>query len=171
MSPDIRSVVHRTTLGPEYLAEIGRITVHFALLEWELIQLVHLLLSTNRNKTRIIVSQLSFQRLQDLSASLVKEVCGAEAAEEYREVLKLISKSVEERNAISHSMWGMSGGGTSDRVAIRTKFTARRSKGLRFQREELAVEDLHEIACDISTAIFELSAFRSGLGLGDPEWV
>ena len=58
---------HTTAVPQEFLAEIGRVVATFALLEYELIQLIHLLLGTERNVSRILTSELPFRGLQGLS--------------------------------------------------------------------------------------------------------
>lgn len=161
---------HTTAVPEEFLVEIGRAVANFALLEWQLIQLIHLLLRTERNITRILTSELSFRGLQDLSMALVKEVFGDKEAEEYKQVLKLVSQAEAERNIVSHSLWG-SGLSNGKKVVIRTKITAKRRKGLSKQRQELTGDDLRAIARKISVAIHELDLFRSRLGVGKPEWI
>ena len=73
MHDDIKAMVKATALGDESLSEIGRITVHFALLEWTLIDVIHRLLGVSERRARIITSEMSFRGLQQLASSLVRE--------------------------------------------------------------------------------------------------
>jgi hypothetical protein len=162
---DIKFMAKTTALGDESLVEIGRITVHFALLEWTLIDVTHRLLGLPERRARIITSELSFRGLQHLASSLVKER-RPQLAKEFDAILKRVSACEEKRNVISHSMWG-AGGVTSEgsHIVIRTKYTAKQAKGLRFMRQELTTADLYMIAREISITAFDLEVFGSSLGL------
>jgi len=63
----IKAIQKGTALSDDFLAEIGRITAHFALLERDLIELVHTLLGVPDNVARTITSEQSFRGLQQLS--------------------------------------------------------------------------------------------------------
>jgi hypothetical protein len=153
-------VMSRTTAVPEVLlTEIGRVVANFALLENELFILIHWLLGTDKEISRIVTSELSFRNLLDLSASLVKQVHDTDAAIEYGQVLKLVSEAEEERNRIIHSRWGAGG-----HHAVRTKHTAKRGKGHTMQREQYMKDDLYAVAYKISSAIFAVESFRASLG-------
>ena len=136
--------------------------MNFALLEYELFVLIHGLLGTEIEASRILTSELSFRNLLDLSSSLVKQIHGEKEAERYKGVLKFASEAEDERNRIIHSVWGSSGG----KNIVRTKHTAKRGKGLGFQREEYTEEDLSAVAHTISRAIFSVEKFRESLGYG-----
>jgi hypothetical protein len=167
---DYRPLFHQTALPDEHLAEIGRIVVHFAILEWNLVQLIHLLLATDPGTTRAITSQLSFRAELDLSAALVTEKLGAQAANRFKPVAKLLLDAADERNAVAHSIWGLHL--SSPRPVVRqTRFTVSRRKGLTKRQSDLHPEDLHAVADRISVATFELVSFRKASGLPDPAWI
>ena len=157
---ELMAASRTTAVPPEFLAEIGRVVANFALLEYEFYILIHGLLGTRKEISRIVTSELSFRNLLGLSASLVKEIHGEEEAERFKETLKLASEAEEERNRIIHSVWG--GGGSGN--VVRSKHTARRAKGLSFQREEYSQEDLSATARKISRVIFCVERFRESLG-------
>jgi len=161
---DLRGLSHVTALPDGAVAEIGRITVQFAILEFYLARLVHGLLEQTGDIGWIVTSELSFPKLQDLSMSLVMEVHGPAKAAEYKEVLKEVSEAEASRNIISHSVWGvlMPKG---EPLLIRSKYTAKRKKGLSRQRQELTVEDLHTMAYNIAIAAHEVRAFGAELGI------
>jgi hypothetical protein len=161
---DLRGLSHVTALPDEALAEIGRITVQFAILEFYLARLVHGLLEQTGDVGWIVTSELSYPKLQDLSMSLVMDIHGTAKAAEYREVLREVSQAEADRNVVSHSQWGilMPKG---EPLLIRSKYTAKRKKGLSRQRQELTVEDLHAMAYNIAIAAHELRAFGAELGI------
>ncbi len=160
---EIAVLCKQTALSNEFLAAIGRITVHFALLEHDVIELTHTLLGLPKNSARAITSELSFRGLQNLVASLVKESHPGRASA-FKELLKMVGKCEEKRNQISHSLWGSWGGrANEEHRAIRTKYSAKQQKGLVLQRKELTVRDLNQIAAEISIAAYEIERFHAEL--------
>jgi hypothetical protein len=158
---EIIATLRGTAVSEEFLVEIGRIVVNFALLERELFSLIHGLLKTSEETSRILTSELPFRTLLDLSASLVKQIHGVDEAERYKEVLKIASGAEDERNLIVHSIWGINLGGNT---IIRTKHTAKRRKGLHFNREEYTKGKLIAVGQKISRAIHSVEKFRQSLG-------
>jgi len=164
MTDDELKIITKLTAVPdEFLAEIGRVTAHFALLEYDLIELTHQLLWLPEKMARSITSELSFRGLQQLAASLLRERFPSEV-EKFESVLTKVSKAEERRNTVSHSLWG-SGGKRKDgeHVIVRTKFTAKQKSGLKLVRQELTASDLREVAYQISLAAYEVESFRSQL--------
>jgi len=155
-----------TALPDEALTEIGRVVVNFVILESELFVLIHGLLGTKPEVSRIVTSELSFRNLVDLSASLMKQVYGKKEFDAYKKVAIFAIEAEEKRNRIIHSIWGRQSG--EGKIAVRTKHTAKRGKGLDFQREEFTIVDISNIAHDISRAAYAVSRFRESLGY---EWV
>lgn len=159
MTEDRVKVLHKSTaLSDELLTEIGRITVLFAILEHDLRELVHWLLGLPENVARAITSELSFRGLYQLAASLVKERA-PDMSSCFRDVLKRVSKAEDNRNRISHSLWGA----FSATHAVRTKYSAKASRGLYLSREVLSADDLHEISTIVSIAAFDVEAFLTKL--------
>lgn len=156
MTEDHVKVLHKSTaLSAELLAEIGRITVLFAILEHDLKNLVHWLLGLPENVGRTITSELSFRGVYQLAASLVKERA-PDMSSDFKDVLKRIGKAEDKRNQISHSLWGA----FSATRAVRTKYSAKANRGLYFSREELSPDDIYAISTAISIAAFDVEAFH-----------
>ena len=157
-----------TALSGESLLEIGRITVHFSILEWELVNLIHRLLGIPVPRARTITSELSFRGLQQLASSLVKER-RPDRVDEFSGILKKVSACEDQRNIVSRSVWG-AGGVTHDgnQIIVRTKYTSKQSKGLKFSRQEMTRNDLNAIAQAISIAAFDLEGFAASLKLKRP---
>ena len=164
MNSDNKAILKATAVGNESLIEIGRITVHFALLERALLDLTHRLLGLPERRARAITSELSFRNLQHLTSSLLKERRPARS-NEFDEILRRVSVCEEKRNVISHSLWG-SGGFKSDgtQIIIRTKYTAKQKRGLKFVRQELTGEQLYKIAREISIVAYDVEVFGASLG-------
>ena len=157
---EIKAMVKVTALSNDFLAEIGRITVHFALLERALVHLTHVLLALPENIARTVTSELSFRGLQHLASSLVKEKHPA-MFEDFMQLLKLVGQAEDKRNRITHSSWGMSvTASAKEQKVVRTKFTAKH-RGLRLGREELTVNDLRSIASNISVAAYDVDSFAA----------
>jgi hypothetical protein len=164
---DGRALFATTTLPNEALAEIGRAVAHFAILERTLVRVVQGLLGLQMNHEgdrvgHILTSEQSYRGLLELSTSLIQELREAELAEEYKTVLKTVATAEEERNLLSHSLWGMNGAPhLVDKPLLRTKYTAKRRKGLTHRREELSLDDLRANAFKISLATVDLGNFAS----------
>lgn len=157
---EIKALHKCTALSSEFLSEIGRITAHFALLERDMVALTHTLLELPENKARAITSELSFRGLQQLTSSLVKE-CLPAKSENLKLILKRVGQAEEKRNYVTHSLWGaaLTKIGEEHKV-VRTKYSAKQSRGLHFSREELTIADLYAIAVEISVAAYDVEAFN-----------
>ena len=70
-----------------------------------------------------------------------------------------------DRNNVLHSRWGFRSYEDGKSTVIRTKYTAKRRKGLDFQREELTAADLKAMAHNISVASHEIAVFAGHLGI------
>lgn len=69
----IKALRTTTALHNDCLAEIGRVTANFALLEVKLKKLIYYLLGTSEREILAITSEMSFQRMLDLATSLLTE--------------------------------------------------------------------------------------------------
>lgn len=162
---EIRAVFGATTLPEDALAEIGRAVAQFAILEHTMFRLIQGLLGGQKSKrgervVRTLTSEMSFRGLGDLSASLIRELHEDQVAADYKVVLKAVEAAETRRNEISHSLWGTTGA-PGKKAFVRTKYTARRKKGLEFRRDELDMDDLRRNSRKIAVATFELRTFAS----------
>jgi len=110
------------------LTQIGDITVSFAALELYMQEMfLHLVQQTPRI-AHILTSQLTFSRLRATLISLYKEKYGEDNGfNALKDLMAKAGKIEEERNLITHSIWGS--GNTSDSI-FRIKVTAREKRGL-----------------------------------------
>lgn len=143
-----------TALSEEPLAEIGRVTVQFALLEYHVRELVHWLLDRPPNVAAVITSELSFRALYQLASALIKEQ-SPELSADFKEVLKSIVKAESRRNQIVHSLWGSLG----PNLVMRTKYSAKVARGLQHSREEMTIADLYRSSTLMCIAAYDVEAF------------
>ena len=92
----------------ELLVHIGDMTVSFAMLELYLQELMRILLGDESPRIGYIVSShLSFRNLRAVAISLYKERYGEDGAySELADLLREAGKLEDERNLITHSIWG-----------------------------------------------------------------
>jgi hypothetical protein len=143
----------------DHLKAIGLITVNFAMLESAVASCAWLLLGLNQVKGQIITAELSFKGLVALYSSLYRDgTHDSIKLAELDRLIKRVKQAENKRNVITHSLWMM---GNSEKTITRTKTTAKISKGLKHQFEQLTVEGLNGIADEIAdiAADFQLFCF------------
>jgi hypothetical protein len=165
---DYKAVANSTAVDVAFLTEIGRITVHFALLERDIVELTHHLLGVPESSARCVTSELSFRGVTQLAASLMRER-SPEELEAFRQLLKRVGQCEAKRNVIVHSLYGSAWDSNLRRpTVIRTKYSAKQTKGLSFQREEMTTNDLYAIAREIAIVTYEVETFRRRIGSSAP---
>ncbi len=148
----------------EHFRLIGRITVHFALLEDVISRFIWHFISSEQRLGQIITAELSFRGLLALLSSLHKHrVTDPETLAELDKLLKQATRAEEKRNLIIHSCWAGDEGETD--TALRIKFTAKKSKGFKFHSEEMAADDLAEICDFIDEIVVEVEDFMGRHGV------
>jgi hypothetical protein len=122
-------------VSKELLVHIGDMTVSFAMLELYLQELMNvLLLDESPRIGHIVSSHLSFRSLRAVTISLYKERYGEDSR--YSELKNLLHEAgdlEEERNLITHSIWGFG----DDLASIKSiKIRAHQRHGLQFQSKD-----------------------------------
>ena len=146
------------SLREDYLKAIGRIVVNFQNVETLLSLCTWSLIGAEQQVGMIITAQLSFSRLCDLFASLVRHRFGSsELTDDSDALMKRAAQLEEKRNAILHSLWVVDEN-QSDKVS-RFKITANRLKGLKQQLPAVDVEELNNIADALDGLPGDLFAF------------
>lgn len=146
-----------TPVPAEHLQAIGQITVNFALLEGEISSFIGVWLSNEEWLGHAVTSELPFRKLAGLLSSIYREM--AEKPEQIETLDDLLKRAFiveEKRNIITHSLWRR---GNTPQTIIRIKRTAKVSKGLRHQKEELSVDDLNRIAEEIAEVAHDIEMF------------
>lgn len=158
---DLRKIAHTTAVSDEFLAEIGRIVLNYAILENAVKELIQELLQMEVETGIIITSEMSFRNLLNLASSLVCDICSEDEQIVFDEVLKLASSAEEERNQIVHSLWGFyTDKNTGEDIATRLKYTARRGKGLTEKMVPYKLQNLRDVAHRMSIASYEIEKFK-----------
>ena len=145
------------------LAEIGDITVSFALLESIIQTLAGTLVGGNQRMGQVVTAELPFRNLRALTFSLYKERHGEGAGlATLRDLMNRAAVLEEKRNQIVHSVWGA--GAAADTVT-RIKMTAKEKYGMRFQFNQVAGRDLADVATDIKRLAADVQQFWIDLHL------
>jgi hypothetical protein len=141
------------TLPDEFLKNIGRLVVDFASLESSIAIAIWNLLDADGSTGQIITSEMSFKNMLALFSSLLIHKTNDPVALEEMKVLLRRTKAVEEkRNLMVHSSWGMRVWTDGREAIVRLKTTAKISKGLKRQDEELTVEHVEQMIDEIVEA-------------------
>jgi hypothetical protein len=120
--------------GPELLIQIGDMTVSFTLLELRIQMLLSALIGQQHGVGQVIATQLPFARLRATVAGVYRERHGED--DDFQTLKQLLDEAAEieqERNRITHSIWGMR---NSSHKITRMKPTCRQKRGLQFQFEQ-----------------------------------
>jgi hypothetical protein len=142
----------------ELCTAIGRVTVNFALLEHTISSFIWGFLS-DQLVGEIVTAELSFKAKVTLLMSLQKNA--NEGADRNAQLEALLNRALGlegRRNSITHSYWATGG---EDDTATRLKTTAKMSKGLKHQQEDLSARDVEEIAMQIGRLTFEIQSFMN----------
>jgi hypothetical protein len=147
----------QTPVSNEHLRAIGQITVNFANLEGAISFFVWELISNDQRFGQIITAELSFRNLVGLLSSIYKYRANNQGQIiKLEELLNRALHVEEQRNLIIHSQWAA---GSKPETITRLKTTAKKSKGLTHQFEQLKIEDLDKIADIISDVDVEIQLF------------
>lgn len=150
-------VISSVSTRENHLKAIGLITVNFAILENEIAFAIWFLLGLDQQVGQIITAEQSFKNLAALFSSLYRNKTNdPKAIEELNKLMKKVTQVEEKRNKIMHSVWAE---GDTHVSITRFKTTAKISKGLTNQFEQITVEDLNKIADEIAEAAGEIQEF------------
>lgn len=141
----------------QHLKAIGDITESFALLENTLETMIGSMLNEKQRIGQIITAELSFKNLRALMISLYLERHGEEDADfaTLKGLMNRAGRAEEKRNQITHSLWLAGDGAT----ITRHKTTAKEKHGIRFQFEQLSINDLEAFAMEIKTLAEEIQRY------------
>jgi hypothetical protein len=134
----------------DVLEQAARIASHFALLEYGVRELVHLLLGVPENVARAVMANLSFGGVQNLVSSLVKERTPA-LASECKKTLRLIKQAEEMKDGVSCFLWGLE------------MADGERKRRMSPGSGELDPDDLNHIVVEIVMAMHEVERLRQDI--------
>jgi hypothetical protein len=153
------------------LIRIGDVTVSFALLESTIQVLIGSLISEHQRIGQIITAEVAFKNLRALAISLYKERHGEDGDfVSLRGLMTRAGQLEEKRNQIMHSVWAV---GSSTDTVTRIKTTAKEKHGVRFHFEDVAEQDLAEVANDLKrlgedVELFWIKLLSSGKAVNSP---
>jgi hypothetical protein len=146
-------------LPDEHLKAIGSIIVSFASLENAVETAIWALMGIDSTKGAIVTSEMSFKNLLALFSSLyLNKINAPDEIEEMKALIKRSTQIEDRRNAVVHSLWGVRYY-KHGQIVVRMKTTAKVSKGLKRQDEELSVEALESIYEEIVEVIAAWTSF------------
>ena len=146
-------------LPDEHLKAIGSIVVSFASLENAVETAIWALMEIDGTKGAIVTSEMSFKNMLALFSSLyLNKTNVPDEIEEMKMLIKRSTQIEDRRNAIVHSLWGVRYY-KHGQMVVRMKTTAKISKGLKRQDEELTVEALENIYEEIIDSIAAWTKF------------
>ena len=153
-----------TTLNDSYLAELGRLVAHFAILENTVVAAIQGLLKCPREECLTICCERSFRNLLDLASSLAKQSLTAQQPllGEFDAMIHRAQALEDRRNSFVHSIYGMKPTG----VAVRSKTTAKRKRGLHTTHESIEPATITSVAMEIAVLAGEMEAFLQKHGFG-----
>jgi len=155
----------KINISDEVLAEIGKITIMFSLIENSLAAIIGKIVTVGRLQHElgiIITAELSFRQLISTLSSLLIFALGKDNdyVVQFKRVKPLLFKAEQERNMVVHSVWGAQSGSTEPHAIVRIKATAKHKKGLHIDFVNMKLEDLCRITDLIGEAYKELCLFE-----------
>jgi hypothetical protein len=150
-------------LPPDILREIGDMTVSFAMLESTIQDLHNVLLTADHRVGNIVASQLSFARLRTVTLSLMIHRHGkGQLFESLKSLMGLAAQIETERNAITHSVWGLD----ADDSIVRIKATCREARGFDVGIKRYDATALHAFNDDIRRLTLKVQRLNESLPKG-----
>ena len=155
----------KINISDEILAEIGKITVVFNLIENSLTEIIVKIVTVGNRKRDlglIITAELSFKQLVSTLSSLLLFTLEKNSPYflQFDKISKLLYKAEQERNVVVHSLWASKLESTSTTEVIRMKTTAKNKKGLRKDFIKMNLDELKNISDLIGEAYKELCLFE-----------
>lgn len=155
----------KISISDEILAEIGKITVTFSLIELSLAEIIGKIVTIGNRVHQvgvILTADMSFRHKLTVLNSLLL-LAFEKDSPTYVQFTKVepLLKCVElQRNTVVHSVWGEDVIGESDQVVVRMKWTAKPKQGLRSDFVVTSIEELRRISLHIGEAYAQLCLFE-----------
>ena len=155
----------KISLSDEVLAEIGKITVVFGLIESSLAEIIGRIVTVGgrrRELGMIVTAELSFRQLVAIVDSLLLFALGEDhdVVAEFGRIKPKLFQGEQHRNVVIHSVWANQSGSVDPHAAVRMKATAKQKKGLRADFVEMGLNDLQRITDVLGEAYGQLCLFE-----------
>lgn len=148
----IRPIAGKT----EFLQAIGLVSVFHSTLQFELAEVLKVLLRVPSRDARFLVSMMSFKNCCGTIQGLVADrVVPEEIRQELKKLLARAQRADEARNRVLHSEWGVSLGLLFSKEAVRSK----PKPGDLDHHEVQSPEDIGKLAEEIRGVVDALASF------------
>jgi hypothetical protein len=154
---DSSLIMGTENLDENFIKSVGLLTLNFAHLEFCFTLFAGSQFGIKYPLNRIILSELSYKQLLNISAGIYKELeTDIEKLEKFNQILKDSFVLEQQRNTITHSFYGHD---ENAKIIVRRKNSSKGKKGYREQEEIINAETVNEIAeqmKEISTELVKM---------------
>jgi len=151
---DFELLMDSNSLDENFLKSVGRLTLNFAHLEFCFMLFAGSQIGTRPPLNQIIVSELSFKQLLNISAGIYKVLeTNQEQLAKFAKILKDSFMLEQQRNTITHSFYGHN---QKAKIIVRRKNTTKGKKGFIEQEELINAEFVNKIADQMNKTSLEL---------------
>ena len=156
----------KLSISDEVLAEIGKITVIFGLIEFSLAEIIGRIVTHGGQRHAlgtIVTAEMSFKQRMSTLDSVLRLGLGEdhEAVRQFDEIKPLLFDAEQKRNTVVHSAWINDSDAADPHTMFRVKATARARRGLRTDFVKTTLSDLQQTAYTLGSAYSRLCVFES----------
>jgi len=131
-------------MDENFIKSVGLLTLNFAHLEFCLRLFAGSQFGVKYPLNEIILSELSFKQLLNISAGIYKELeADTEKLDKFNQILKDSFAFEQQRNTITHSFYGQNG---DLKIIVRKKNSSKGKKGFIEQTEIINADTVNKIA-------------------------
>lgn len=151
---DSSLIMGTENMDENFIKSVGLLTLNFAHLEFCFTLFAGSQFGIKYPLNGIILSELSYKQLLNISAGIYKELeTDTEKLEKFNQILKDSFVLEQQRNAITHSFYGHD---ENAKIIVRRKNSSKGKKGFKEQEEIINAETVNEIAEQIKDTSNEL---------------
>jgi hypothetical protein len=151
---DSELLMDSNSLDEDFIKSVGRLTLNFAHLEFCFMLFAGSQMGTRQPLNQIIISELSFRQLLNISAGIYKVVeTNQEQFAKFEKILKDSFVLEQQRNTITHSFYGHN---KKTKIIVRRKNTSKGKKGFIEQEGIINAEFVNKIADQMNETSIEL---------------
>lgn len=151
---DSSLIMGTENMDENFIRSVGLLTLNFAHLEFCFTLFAGSQFGIKYPLNGIILSELSYKQLLNISAGIYKELeTDIEKLEKFNQILKDSFVLEQQRNTITHSFYGHN---ENAKIIVRRKNSSKGKKGFKEQEEIINAETVNEIAEQIKDTSNEL---------------
>jgi len=142
-------------MDENFIKSVGLLTLNFAHLEFCLRLFAGSQFGVKYPLNEIILSELSFKQLLNISAGIYKELeADTEKLDKFNQILKDSFALEQQRNTITHSFYGQN---RDLKIIVRKKISSKGKKGFIEQTEIINADTVNKISEQINETSIELA--------------